>query len=98
MKYFRDSLRDIFGSDSRILIQLINEYEKLNPDLKDYGYQNYTIKNPDLFSSINTEESAYWFGFLCADGHINKYNSIRLELSIKDKHMVFKFAKFPPIP
>ena len=91
---FRKSIIDILGKDRITLVQLINKYEELNPDLKDYSYQNYTIENPDVFSSINSVEKAYWFGFLCADGHLNKYNNIRFELSQKDQDRVIKFAKF----
>jgi len=91
---FRESIIDIFGKDSQNLVQFINIFEEMNPDLKNYIHQNYTIHNPNIFSIINSREKAYWLGFLCADGHFNKYNNIRFELSEKDQEKVFKFAQF----
>jgi hypothetical protein len=91
---FRESIINAFGKESGHLIQYINIYEDLNPKIKDYTHQNYTIYHPNIFSSIDSEEKAYWFGFLCADGHLNKYNNIRFELSEKDRERVFGFAKF----
>jgi len=42
-----------------------------------------------MFSTIDTEEKAYWLGFLVADGcitaHKNGSRYIKLSLSIKDK-------------
>tara|TARA_Y100000310_G_C20699497_1_gene828391 strand:+ start:5021 stop:5998 length:978 start_codon:yes stop_codon:yes gene_type:complete len=53
-------------------------------------------KNHDFFCKIDEERKAYWFGFLYADGNISKKNrkqkNVTLELSIKDKEHVEKFA------
>jgi len=94
LENFKESITDNFVEESSNLIKLIDIYEELNPDLKNYIHQNYTIHNPNIFTVINSEEKAYWLGFLCADGHLNKYNSIRFELSEKDQERVFNFAKF----
>lgn len=48
-----------------------------------------------VFDSINTEEKAYWLGFLYADGFITtKGYSVGLSLSLKDKDHLEKFRKF----
>jgi DNA-binding transcriptional regulator WhiA len=48
-------------------------------------------KNVDstYFSKIDTEEKAYWLGFLYADGYVSQRGSI--ELCLKDKDHVEKF-------
>lgn len=38
-----------------------------------------------FFSEINSEEKAYWLGFLCGDGCITG-NKVRLALAVKDEH------------
>lgn len=46
--------------------------------------------NVDYFTEIDTEEKAYWLGFLCADGCITD-KMIKLELQASDKHHIEKF-------
>ena len=49
----------------------------------------------DIFENINTEEKAYWLGFLYADGYISKNtNNVELALQEKDKEHLEKFKKF----
>ena len=53
--------------------------------------------NIEVFNNIDTEEKAYWLGFLFADGSVNRYkNSYTIELSLasKDRLHLEKFAKF----
>lgn len=55
--------------------------------------------NESIFNVVDTEEKAYWLGFLFADGSI-RYDvrkgtySVRLWLSTKDETHVVKFKKF----
>ena len=57
-----------------------------------YKYEYYN----DVFEVIDTEEKAYWFGFLYADGYVRKRKSceLRLKLSIIEKDHLLKFKKF----
>lgn len=52
-------------------------------------HRKYTA-NHSFFNDIDTEEKAYWLGFITADGHVND-RSVRLELAIKDKNHLIKF-------
>jgi DNA-binding transcriptional regulator WhiA len=45
------------------------------------------------FSKVDTEEKAYWLGFLYADGNVYK-TSIELSLSLKDVNHLRKFKDF----
>ena len=51
--------------------------------------------NETIFDVIDTEEKAYWLGFIFADGYVctNTY-SIGLNLSLKDKETVMAFTNF----
>lgn len=48
-----------------------------------------------IFDSIDTEEKAYWLGFLFADGCVSSTQTfLQLDLAIKDKNHIIKFKKF----
>lgn len=49
--------------------------------------------NENIFSFIQNDNTAYWLGFLAADGSIH-FNQIQLGLSIKDLSHVEKFKSF----
>jgi hypothetical protein len=52
--------------------------------------------NESYFDIINTEESAYWLGFLYADGYIRERksgNSLELKLSVKDRDHLLLFRE-----
>jgi hypothetical protein len=52
--------------------------------------------NHHYFDEIDTEEKAYWLGFLYADGYIRERNgsdSLEMKLSVKDKHHLEKFRE-----
>lgn len=57
--------------------------------------QNDRGTNHTVFSEINTEEKAYWLGFLFADGSVSKKDNI-IELSLKssDINHLIKFKAF----
>lgn len=50
--------------------------------------------NHNYFSQIDTENKAYWLGFLFADGNIdNEFNRISIELSQKDEYHLQLFKE-----
>lgn len=49
------------------------------------------IFNENYFESIDTEEKAYWLGFLAADGGINR-RTLKINLNVRDKKHLEKFA------
>lgn len=63
------------------------------------NYHNICKFNHRIFNEINTEEKAYWLGFIFADGCIysNSYG-FELSLSLKDENHLKKFADFMDFP
>lgn len=50
--------------------------------------------NRNFFDTIDTEEKAYWAGFIAADGNIrNDFHKMRIELNIKDKEHLEEFKR-----
>lgn len=50
--------------------------------------------NKKFFNKIDTEEKAYWAGFIAADGNIRKdFLKMRIELNIQDYSHLEKFRK-----
>lgn len=69
--------------------------------IKVINHQNKTKFNESIFDSIDSEEKAYWLGFIFADGYISGYNSngkndFHFEISLKgsDKEHLDKFNVF----
>lgn len=59
------------------------------------NYQNRLRCDETVFDNIDNEESAYWLGFLYADGNISSVgNRLEVRLSIKDLSHLEKFRKF----
>ena len=51
--------------------------------------------NNKVFDSIDTEEKAYWLGFLYADGSVSaKDNHVELSLKVDDRNHLEKFKSF----
>lgn len=49
----------------------------------------------EIFEKIDTEEKAYWLGFLYADGYVSEYkNDISVSLAEKDVEHVIKLKDF----
>ncbi len=54
--------------------------------------------NETVFDVIDSEEKAYWLGFLAADGNVTDANQIQLELKREDEEHLKKFCKFVGLP
>lgn len=69
--------------------------------IKDKGHSIINKQNDngtidDIFSLINTEDKAYWLGFLYADGQVRREerNYIGIALQRRDVNHLVKFKKF----
>lgn len=72
----------------------------LSDNLKELGYeiinyQNMVKFDNTIFDSIDTEEKAYWLGFIYADGYISSTEyAFEISLKSEDKEHLDKFNKF----
>ena len=84
--------------------KLVKKLKALGVEI-DYSANDLKDFDQNFFEKIDTDEKAYWFGFIYADGwvirnhstdtkgnQIKKY-SLNIELSSKDKSHLIKFAK-----
>lgn len=93
---------------SKLAIKYHTTVPTLSKQLKALGIevinrQNMTKFNEHIFDNIDTEEKAYWLGFIFADGYISnspldvnkktRYD-FELSLSIVDIEHLYKFNKF----
>ena len=72
-------------------------------ELLNNGYNTNTLRtysvDETIFQNIDSEEKAYWLGFLYADGSVRKIEKkghfeMRLWISIKDEPHLWKFKSF----
>ena len=71
------------------------DYNTVSKYLKKMGYS--TERNPlikDIFQTIDSEEKAYWLGFLYADGYVSKVGQIEVSLQLGDIHHLEKLKSF----
>lgn len=69
----------------------------LSREFKKYGFKIFANgriygANENFFETIDTEEKAYWLGFIAADGNICR-RSLRINLNERDKAHLEKFKK-----
>lgn len=77
-------------NNSTILRELRKSGVKIR---KGKDYRVYSC-NLDFFENLNTEEKAYWIGFIAADGSVNKrkkQSSLTISLSSRDRSHLEKF-------
>ncbi len=88
-------IRQIMSEYSIKSVKTIYDIVKRN-GIKRIGNKKYQVDD-DYFSNIDTEEKAYWLGFLYADGYVRlKYNrsgQLKLKLSSKDRSHIELFNK-----
>lgn len=92
-------LRDISEKLGVTIDTLKRRLKELNIDHLDYS--DYRAKyNVFVFDSIDTEDKAYWLGFLYADGNvrsddgIHNNNTVSTELNFIDYEHIIKFKTF----
>ena len=101
MKYSEETIQEIIklrtsGKGVTEIGKILNlDRTAVSRNLKKLGIdtsRNTLIKN--IFHTIDTEEKAYWLGFLYADGYISKYNQIEVSLSLQDEEHLIKLKQF----
>ena len=85
-------IRELFGGiHYNTVKRILNKY---NIPLKTMAQSHYgDERNENIFEEIDTEEKAYWLGFLCGDGCIHG-NYIKVVLKHNDINHLKKFRKF----
>lgn len=85
-----------YNSSHSVLRKILNEW-----GIEVINQQNRLRFNANIFDNIDTEEKAYWLGFIYADGYIatikekgKKEYNFELSLCLQDKSHLDKFNKF----
>ena len=93
--------------EGKSLTKIAKEYSvdrgSLSNNLKSVGHtvrnlQNQPRVREDAFSKIDSEEGAYWLGFLYADGCVMDDNRMELSLQERDYEHLVKFCSFIGMP
>ena len=74
-------------------------YKTVQQLIRSERIERHTIKkydncNTDAFKIIDTEEKAYWLGFLYADGYVHEDKGVELTLKAEDLEHIKKFKTF----
>lgn len=87
------SLAKVAGKYQIDRTHLSNILKKLGIEV--INKQNLIRVDETVFNTIDTEEKAYWLGFMFADGFVlSADNTIGLDLAEKDFHHLEKYKKF----
>lgn len=101
MRYSEETIQNIIklreqGKGVSEISRILSlDRDAVSRNLKKRGYS--TERNPlhkSIFHIIDSEEKAYWLGFLYADGYVSKYNQIEVSLQPNDVEHLKKLKKF----
>lgn len=85
-------IRELFGGiHYNTVKRILNKYNVKIKTKAQSHYRDDRLEN--IFEKIDTEEKAYWLGFLSGDGCVHN-NYIRITLQIKDIEHLKKFKEF----
>ena len=89
------------GFSQKEMCQILNctrgslQYNLKKLKISTINYHNLPKFDYTVFDNIDSEEKAYWLGFLYADGNVSlNRNNIELSLSIKDIQHLEKYNNF----
>ena len=109
MKYIKlpeNEVIEIYLSNKLTMLEICSKFgvskHKIRTLLKNNGIKSKSSKkynyNDSIFENIDTEEKAYWLGFLYADGYVRERvkvgSELRLKLATIDKEHLIKFKNF----
>lgn len=90
--------------ESKSIVKTARKFKLRNSILSEYlksinimiiNYQNVSKMDETIFDKIDSEEKAYWLGFLYADGSVSsKNNNVELSLQLSDKEHLDKYMEF----
>ena len=82
------TIKNKYNCSSSTILRLLEKNNITRPS------RTYNV-NEKYFDNIDTEDKAYFLGFLYADGNVSKVkNAISLEIQERDKPILELFAKF----
>jgi len=81
----KDIIEEYGISDRHYQNVIIKNDGELNKRVNKYSF------NEDYFEKIDTEDKAYFLGFIVADGSVNE---VRLNISQKEPDILYEFEKF----
>lgn len=85
------SISQKFGISAGAVLRLLKRKGIATKDQTEY--RQYDL-DEGFFNTINTEEKAYWLGFLYADGYVDEEgNTVRINLARIDKRHLEKFQQ-----
>ncbi len=69
-------------------------HKTLNRAMRDLGVVSASLRfQHDFFHVINTEQKAYWLGYIMADGCVTTTQSNRIEITSKDVEHLHKWHR-----
>lgn len=80
-----------FNIDPTTILKIVRRYGVIPRTTRETS-KRYTF-NENFFEHINTEEKAYWLGFILADGCVSRGKDIIISIKDSDKHHLDKFIK-----
>lgn len=86
-------LRKLYKNFPKRNETLYNWLKILGKDSRTFKAKRYNYDRTK-FSKIETEEDAYWLGFITADGCIIEHQWLGINLGAKDKDHLIKFLKY----
>lgn len=98
----KENIIDMYlsGISALQISKILNmKYYRVHKTIKDSGidfrkngdnFKKYTA-NYNFFEKIDTEEKAYWLGFIAADGHVSRGDQVIINQSRENKNHLQKF-------